>query len=668
MEKISIILALLSAFCAAVFAQTDQLTIRWDPNSEADMHRYRLQRSVNSLDNFQDFQETIHPAVSVTDAAVSPGNLYAYRVAAIDSVGNQSLWSAIVSAGLPKIDLTLASISNQADTTLAKLSFLIDPDDDANTLQIEISLENNATVVVENSAMRISPLPANYSGPASFRIRVTDGEGFEDVRDVAFTFVEKSTGSAPISVNIPDQTFAEDGATTISLDDYVSAGNFTPGDLFWSFSGGANLRYTFDAENRALAIQSQTPNWFGRDAIFATVTAPDQASASATFAVTITPVNDPPRLNLQELFVNSAAENQFDLKLYADDVDHNFRELSWEFTGFSRFVFSWIDPAEKIIAVTPLGDAQTETGEFRVSDPEGAAAAGQVTIFYTENNTPPHLLFSDPIVIAEDSSIVLNLANFVVDSTNAPGELAWEIVPGANLNAQFDAANAQLHVQPFPDFSGESSITFTVRDPLNAADTQTATVRVLERNGLRNLHIEQDGPTAILRFNTENPSTVALRYWRAADDAKTVRQPELQTQHALTMSGLLPNSTYFYQLKITDENTPRLSFSDSLQTANFDDGNLPEAAKLIVYPNPVKPSQGHSELIFMNLPEETRSISLYSLVGEKVFEQERRGVSQTEQRIDMLANAPKIPSGIYVYMLRDENAHVLKQGRIVVIR
>ncbi len=663
------IIAFWEVSCAAVFAQTGQLTIRWDPNSEADMHRYRLQRSVNSLNDFQDFQEPIHPAVSVIDNAVVPGNLYAYRVAAIDSGGNQSPWSAIASAGLPKIDLALASISNQSDTTLAKTSFLIDPDDDVNTLLVEISLENNATVTLENSSIRISPSPANYHGPASFRIRATDGDGFEDIQDVAFTFVEKSTGSAPISVNIPDQTFAEDLSVTIKLDDHVSAGNFTPAELFWSFSGGVNLRYTFDAENRSLTVQSQLPDWFGQDAISATVTAPDQVAASASFMVTITPVNDPPQLNLQELFVGSASDNHFDLKLYADDVDHDVRELSWEFTGFSQFVFSWIDPAAKIIAITPIGSAQMETGTFRVSDPDAAADARQVTIFYTENNTPPHLLFNAPLVIAEDSSITLNLTNFVVDSTNAPGELAWEIIPGANLNAQFDATISLLRIQPLPDFAGESNLTFTVRDPLNAADTQTATVRVLDRNGLRNLRIEQDGPKATLRFDTENPSTAELRFWRTSYEVKTLLQPELQKQHALTMSGLLPGSTYFYQLKITSENTPLLSFSDSLKTANFGDAGLPEAAqKLIVYPNPVKPSQGHNELIFLNLPEETRSISLYTLVGEKVFEEERRNAAQTEQHIDMLGNTAKIPSGIYVYMLRGENARVIKQGRIVVIR
>ncbi len=840
-------------------AQTAQLVIEWDPNSEPDIHRYRLQRAVNSPANFADLQEPLHPLTQVTDTDIAPGNLYVYRVAAIDAAGNQSLWSTPVTVGLPRLSLSPGSVSTGRDTLIAIASFLSDPDDDVAGLQLEISQQNQVQVTMEGENIRLTPVPQDYTGPAAFRIRAVDPHGFDDVAEVSFTYVTAGSGGTnihiaipdvrfaedaqfqmqmdsvvslssgtpaqlswtfgdavnlslsfdsanrlltlkavqpdwfgeevltataeapdgtrasaqfsvtitpindppvlhitqlnlsadpaqnvfdlktfasdvdhspaelgweffgftefsftweneaerllrvaalagatsqtgtfrvsdpaggiseatvtvtaagsggtPISIDIPDQTFSEDESVVIKLDEHVSAPGLDPAALFWSFSGGPALRYTFRADARTLTVQSQAPNWFGEETIQATVTTPDQQTASAAFRVTITPVNDPPMLNVEELYISAASNNQFDLKLYADDVDDPVASLSWEFIGFSQFAFEWVDPAQKIVAITPTGSVQLETGTMRVTDPAGAATERQVTVFYMENNTPPHLLFAGPIVVPEDSSVALDLGNYVVDSTNTPRELSWSFEAPPELVVQFDPAAYRLTIQPVPDWFGEASIIFTVRDPLGATDSRTVPVQVPERNGIRNLTVTRDGMTVNLRFVTEMPSQTELRYWHDSSSPETLWQSELRTQHAITLGNLLPNTRYFYQLTVIAADNRPLSVQDSLTTGNLSGPPAPD--DLVVYPNPVKPAHGHNEMIFINLPAETRRIELYSLVGEKVHEVTVDPSIRAEYRINMRENTTRMPSGVYVFLLRDENSRVIRQNRVVVIR
>ena len=393
MKTVLCIALLVSCIVTSICGQTELLNIRWDPNSEADISRYRLERTVNSTANFQLFEETDHPNNHIVDRTVEPGNLYAYRIAAINTAGQNSPYSAVVSVGIPKIDLALQDIAAGSETALAKTAFLSDPDGDANNLQIQVSDENNVSVSVESDEIRISPVPLDYAGPAEFTIRTEDANGFFDLKTIRFNFV---------SANV---------------------------------------------------------------------------------------------------------------------------------------------------------------------------------------NTPPHLLFTDVIEIEKDSSLTLSLVNFVVDSTNAINELTWEFSANAGINAQFNPSDYTLTLVPAPGFESETSITITVRDPLGLSDQLIVTVRVVK----------------------------------------------------------------------------------------FTDGDIfPEEVnagpQLVVYPNPIKTSRGHNEMIFLNLPQTTQSISLFALSGKNVYKEQMAFSTPLEYRININDNAGRFPSGLYVYMVRDENAKVLAQGKIVIIR
>lgn len=212
----------------ALNAQTGMIHVQWDPNNEPDINHYRLQRAVNSTGNFQDYQTVYHPDTYYYDTSISPGNLYAYRVAAVNDDGMMSSYSNLVSAGLPKLALHPGSVPAAQPLTVSKSSFLSDPDHNVQDLLIQFSGQSHVSVTVQNSSITISPSPAGYSGPAAFTIRAEDPAGFYDVQTVSFEFIDTppvlplissfspASGPAGTAVSILGENFTGTNSVTFN--------------------------------------------------------------------------------------------------------------------------------------------------------------------------------------------------------------------------------------------------------------------------------------------------------------------------------------------------------------------------------------------------------------------------------------------------------------------
>lgn len=196
MRGYAIVVAALCCLGAVCPGQTDSLNILWNRNADPDVFRYLLQRSVNSTANFENFLLLTHPDTHAVDYTPQPGNLYAYRVAAIDSAGNISPFSPPVAVGIPQIQWPISTLPSTRDTTVALASFLYDPDHAWNELQISVSQENHIVVVVEGDSLRLLPSPINYIGPASFVLRAEDPRGFYDRQTINVSFQNPGPATA----------------------------------------------------------------------------------------------------------------------------------------------------------------------------------------------------------------------------------------------------------------------------------------------------------------------------------------------------------------------------------------------------------------------------------------------------------------------------------------
>ena len=95
---------------------------------------------------------------------------------------------------------------------------------------------------------------------------------------------------------------------------------------------------------------------------------------------------------------------------------------------------------------------------------------------------------------------------------------------------------------------------------------------------------------------------------------------------------------------------------------------LADGNEIIVFPNPIKLNAGHDRMIFANLPEESRSISLFSLLGEELHEEEIPFFASREYHINVGQTSFDVPNGTYIYMVKNEGNQPIKTGKIVILR
>ena len=223
---------------------------------------------------------------------------------------------------------------------------------------------------------------------------------------------------------------------------------------------------------------------------------------------------------------------------------------------------------------------------------------------------------------------------------------------------------------PDDDWSGNTTLRIVVQDPDGLSDSQQMAVLVDNRNDLRSVAVQNTGDfTADFTVQTDLPSRLDLSYWLDLSQVITVSNNSFRLSHSINLINLAPDTTYHFALRVTDEEGRSIVIRDSTFQTGMRAASSGTLSKdnLIVYPNPLKPAQGHREMIFTNLPENANTVGLYSLVGERVLEEPLPSTVK-EFRLGILDSRSDLPSGLYIYMVKDARSKVISTGKIVVIR
>ena len=129
------------------------------------------------------------------------------------------------------------------------------------------------------------------------------------------------------------------------------------------------------------------------------------------------------------------------------------------------------------------------------------------------------------------------------------------------------------------------------------------------------------------------------------------------------------DTTYQYTLTVTDTSGFQKVYSDS----SFQTGAQQEVfagnEEVFVYPNPYRPSKGHSVVIFDNLPEEMTGLLVYTPDGRVVYERNIEGVPLRRMPWSVInSNGENLASGFYIYIVKGENGRKVMSGKLAVIR
>ena len=195
--------------------------------------------------------------------------------------------------------------------------------------------------------------------------------------------------------------------------------------------------------------------------------------------MTVTPVNDAP------VAVDDTAETPEDTPVVVDligndtDPDNTNDELTLVDPTVPAAQGTLVDNGDGTVTFTPAPDFNgPATITYTVRDPEGNEDTGEAVVTVTPVNDAP-VAVDDAETTPFDTPVVVDLIgnDTDVDNTNDELTLVDPTVP-AEQGTLVDNGDGTVTFTPADGFTGEATITYTVRDPDGLTDEGIATVLV----------------------------------------------------------------------------------------------------------------------------------------------------------------------------------------------
>jgi VCBS repeat-containing protein len=252
---------------------------------------------------------------------VNPNGSFTYTPAAnyfgADSFGFSASDGSLAAAGLVSITVTPVNdapvaqnlaVTTAEDTTVAGQLVATDIDGDALTFALAAGASHGAVVVNPNGSFTYSPA-ANYNGADSFSFTASDGS---TAAAGAVSITVTPVNDAPVAQN-QNVTTAED--TTVA--GQVVATDVDGNAVTFALATGASHGTVVVNPNGSFTY-SPAPNYNGADS-FSFTASDGSLAASGVVSLTVTPVNDAPVAQNQNL--TTAEDTAVAGQLGASDID-----------------------------------------------------------------------------------------------------------------------------------------------------------------------------------------------------------------------------------------------------------------------------------------------------------------------------------------------------------
>jgi hypothetical protein len=360
---------------------------------------------------------------------------------------------------------------------------LVANDVDGDTLTYEV-LSQPANGVLSGTAPNLTYTPnADYFGPDSFTFKVNDGT------------VDSNTATVTITVNpVNDPPVAEDRAVATDEDTPVEitlVANDVDGDTltYEVLTQPANGVLSGTAPNL-----TYTPNadYFGPDSFTFKANDGTVDSNTATVSITVTPVNDIPIA--QDQNVTTAEDTPVAITLVAIDIEGQ------------ALTYAIVDPpAHGLLSgeapdlvYTPAADYFGED-EFTFTASDGIDTSNIATVFITvtpENDAP--VAVADTYVLAEGATLEVEapgvLGNDIDVDEDTLRAVLVETTQNGTLNLNEDGS---FSYQPNPGFNGTDTFTYRADDGMALSEPATVSIEVSTLKKFKRADANADGATDI---------------------------------------------------------------------------------------------------------------------------------------------------------------------------
>lgn len=385
----------------------------------------------------------------------------------ISSIADQALTEDTVSN---PINFTITDVESIALTVVAFSSNqALIPDN-------RITIQGNGT----NRSLIISPIE-DQTGQSTIQLIVSDADGL--TATTSFVCDVQGVNDPPSISTIENQTIDED-QTAGPLVFTVSDAESDPSELTLTWEATninlVNILLSGTAENRTITIETK-PDQAGTTTITLTVFDPKNLTASTSFMLTVTPVNDPPEISTipGQTIHEDSTFSTIELNSYVSDID-SF-EFAWSTSGQNNLSVS-IENGIASITINNENWNGSENILFTVTDPGGLTASRLVEFIVSPVNDAPVISdIPDQIINEGESFTTISLDDFIDDVDNDDSEILWRFSGNQGLVVSISNRIAIIAITNV-NWNGTETITFIASDPEGLTATDSAAFTVIPVN------------------------------------------------------------------------------------------------------------------------------------------------------------------------------------------
>ncbi|MBC9784636.1 tandem-95 repeat protein [Heliobacterium chlorum] len=436
---------------------------------------------------------------------------------------------------------------------------------DAGSLTVMATSSNQAIVPDANllvsgkgkaRTLTITPA-ANQSGTVTITVGVNDGV---ETTEKSFTLTINPVNDAPYISYIPNQSTEEDKPTSAipftigdidsSVDSLVVNATSDNPDLIPNSAAG--IQVNTNGTNGKITLTPAT-NQSGTAKI--TVTVSDGfLTATRSFTVVVTPVNDPPTIT--DIPVTTIDEDSATgpILFMIGDEETPVENLTLSITSGNQMllpnsnIVRTDNGAEKSITLTPAANQNGSTlVTIKVSDGEKTTVK-TFSFIVRPVNDPPTISPVDDQTILEDKATPTIVGFTVGDLEKDAGSLVITatssnpaVIPASRLLFGGTGAFRTVRFTPLPDQNGETLITLSVNDGIDTT-TETFKVYVTPVN---------DKPSFVKGPNqtvNEDAGTQEIQNWATAISQGPANESDQTVEFTLTNNN---NSLFSEQPAVT---------------------------------------------------------------------------------------------------------------------
>lgn len=416
--------------------------------------------------------------VEVTDTQLTDSQSFTIAVTAVNDA--------------PEITEVSATIDTDEDNTGSVTLNATDVDGDAITWSIIANGTNGSAVVSGTGASQtVNYTPnANFNGSDSFTVQVSDNQATDTL---VVNVTVNAANDAPIVTS---------DAVTTATEDEAYGYTVTASDV-----DDDTLEFSLTVAPEGMSIDSATGaiTWTPANGVTTepvTVQVSDsQETATQSFTITVTPVNDAPVIT--STAITGATEAvEYTYTVVADDIDGDTLEFSLTASPAGMD----INPTTGVITWTPANGVEEGVVTVEVSDGQ-ATATQSFTITVGAVNDAPIITEGATTTLATDEDTP---ANLTLNATDADGDgINWSISGvAANGTATVSGTGASQTVSytPAANFNGTDSFTVQVSDG-TLSDTIVVNVTV---NAVADAPVITEGETLAQSTNEDTVSSFVL--------------------------------------------------------------------------------------------------------------------------------------------------------------